>query len=92
MSRFTCSVGFFFYLFNNISSDIYYLAFPDEPLRRKLLVYAVYVAEMAQAIMLARMAYIQFAAGFGNFEILDAIPAVLWFGVPILSSIGIYHP
>ena len=78
--------------FNNISSDIYYLAFPNDPLRRKLLVYAVYVAEMVQAIMLARMAYIQFAAGFGNFDALDAIPATLWFGVPILSSIGMYHP
>ena len=58
----------------------------------KLLVYAVYVAEMVQAIILARMAYVQFAAGFGNFDALDAIPVILWFGVPILSSIGMYHP
>ena len=48
---------------------------------------------MVQAIILARMAYIQFAAGFGNMGALDAIPAMLWFGVPILSSIGkSYHP
>jgi hypothetical protein len=47
---------------------------------------------MGQAIMLARMAYVQFAAGFGNFVALDAIPVILWFGVPILSSIGMYHP
>jgi hypothetical protein len=53
--------------FNNISSDIYYLAFPNDPLQRKFLVYAVYVAEMIQAIILARMAYIQFAAGFWKF-------------------------
>ena len=77
---------------NNIPSDIYYLAFPNEPLQRKLLVYAVYVAETVQAIILARMAYIQFAAGFGNFDALNAIPVLLWFGVPILSSIGMYHP
>ena len=38
------------------------------------------------------MAYIQFAAGYGNFDALDAIPVILWFGVPILSSIGMYHP
>jgi hypothetical protein len=44
---------------------------------------------MVQAIMLARMAYIQFVAGFGNFDALDAIPVILWLGVPILSSIGI---
>jgi hypothetical protein len=73
---------------NNISSDIYYLAFPNDPLQIKLLVYAVYAAEMGQAIMLARMAYVQFAAGFGNFDALDSIPVILWFGVPILSSIG----
>ena len=47
---------------------------------------------MGQSIMLARMAYVQFAAGFGNFDALDAIPIILWFGVPILSSIGMYHP
>jgi hypothetical protein len=31
---------------------------------------------------------------FGNFDPLNAIPAMLWFqvGVPILSSIGMYHP
>ena len=46
---------------------------------------------MVQAIILARMAYIQFAAGFGNFDALDEIPVILWFGVPILSSIGIYY-
>jgi hypothetical protein len=68
------------------------LAFPNNSLQMKLLVYAVYVAEMVQAIILARMAYVQFAAGFGNLDALDAIPVILWFGVPILSSIGMYHP
>jgi hypothetical protein len=74
--------------FNNISLDIYYLAFPKDLRQSKILVYAVYAAEMVQAIILARMAYIQFAAGFGNFETLDKIPGILWFGVPILSAIG----
>ena len=52
----------------------------------------MYVAEIAQVIILARMAYIQYGAGYGNFDALDAIPVILWFGVPILSSIGMYHP
>jgi hypothetical protein len=52
----------------------------------------VYLAETAQAIILARMAYVQFADGYGNFDALNAIPVILWFGVPILSSIGMYHP
>jgi hypothetical protein len=68
------------------------LAFPKDPILRKILVSAVYAAELVQAIILARMAYIQFGAGFGSFDALNAIPAILWFGVPILSSIGMYHP
>ena len=74
--------------FNNISSDIYYLAFPNDPPQKKFLVYAVYAAEMVQAIILARMAYIQFAAGFGNFDALNAIPVILWFSVPVLTAIS----
>jgi hypothetical protein len=49
----------------------------------------VYAAEMVQVIIFARMSYIQFAVGYGNLDALDAIPVILWFGVPILSSIGI---
>ena len=78
--------------FNNIFSDIYHLAFPNDPFNRKFLVYAVYIVEMFQAVVLARMAYIQFAAGFGNLDALDAIPVILWFSVPILNGIGMYHP
>ena len=78
--------------FNYISSDIYYLAFPNDSFQKKFLVYAVYIAEVVQAIILARMGYIQFAAGFGNFDALNAIPVILWFAVPIINSIGMYHP
>ena len=72
----------------NISStDIYYLAFLDDPIQRKVLVYAVYAAELAQIILLSKMAYTEFAAGFGNFQALNDIN-LLWFAVPTLSSIG----
>ena len=78
--------------FNNAFSDIYHLAFPNDSFRRKLLIYGVYLAEMLQAILLARVSYLQFAAGFGKLEALDAIPVILWFGVPVISSIGMCHP
>ena len=68
-------------------TDIYYLAFPGDPLQRKILVYGVYTIELVQAILLARMASIEFAAGFGNFEALNTI-GLLSLAVPILSSIG----
>ena len=80
--------------FNNISSDIYYLAFPNGPLHGKFLVYAVYVAdsEMFQAIVFARITYTQFAAEFGNIDAINAIPVILWLSMPILTAIGMYHP
>ena len=78
-------------VFNSISSDIYYLAFPDEPLSRKILVYAVYTAEIVQAILLAKMAYTEFAAGFGNPQAVDD-SGLLWFAVPVLSSASMHHP
>ena len=64
------------------------MAFPNDPLHRKVLVYAVFVAEMFQTIVVARTTYLQFAAGFGNIKALDAIPVLLWFSVPVLNAIG----
>jgi len=65
---------------------IYYLMFPNDPPQRKVLVYAVYTIELVQAILLARMASVEFAAGFGNYEALDTI-GLLSLAVPILGSI-----
>ena len=73
-----------------ISTDNYYLAFPNDSFQRKLLVYAVYTAELVQAVLLARMAYTEFAAGFGNVEAVDKI-SLLSLAVPILSSIGVCY-
>ena len=77
-------------LSNYTSSDIYYLAFPSEPLQRKLLVCAVYIAELIQAILLARIAYTEFAAGFGKIEAVNTI-GLLSLAVPVLSSIGMCY-
>jgi hypothetical protein len=77
--------------YQKVSSDIYYLAFPDDPPQRKVLVYGVYTAELIQVILLAKMAYTEFAAGFGKFGAINDI-GLLWFAVPTLSSLGMYHP
>ena len=53
--------------------------------------YGVYAAEMAQAILMAKMAYTEFAAGFGNFEAINDV-GLLWLAVPVMSSVGMYHP
>ena len=70
--------------------DIYYLAFPNDSIQRKILVYAVYTAELVQSILLARIAYTEFAAGFGNVEGIDSV-GLLSLAVPILSSIGMCY-
>ena len=74
-------------LTNYISSDIYYLAFPNDALLKKLLVYAVYTVELVQTILVTRVAYTEFAAGFGKFEAIN-ITSLLSLAVPILNSIG----
>ena len=68
-------------------SDVYYLAFSKDLPTRKILVYAVYVAELVQTILFPQMAFKQFAAGFGSFEALDEM-GNFWFAVPILDSTG----
>ena len=68
-------------------SDIYYLVFSKDPPTRKILVYAVYLVELVQTILLLQMALKEFAAGFGSFEALYKI-GNSWFTVPILSSTG----
>ena len=72
-------------------SDVYYLAYPTDSLQSKTLVYAVYATELVQSILLAKKFYQEFAAGFGNYEAVDAI-GLLWFAVPIMNSIGVYYP
>ena len=72
-------------------SDVYHLAFPNDPLQSKILVYAVYAAELVQSILLAKKFYQEFAAGFGSFEAIDT-SGLLWITVPIISSIGMNHP
>ena len=70
-------------------SDIYYLALSKDPPTTKILVYTVYVAELVQVILYSRMAFKEFAVGFGIFEVLNKI-GDLWFAVPILSSTGMF--
>ena len=69
--------------------DNYYLAFSKDPPRVKILVYAVYAAELVQTILFSQMAFKEFAAGFGSFEALDEV-GNFWFAVPILSSTGMF--
>ncbi|KAF9563233.1 hypothetical protein CPC08DRAFT_336070 [Agrocybe pediades] len=64
---------------------IYYLAFPRDVPGTKILVYGVYLAELAQTFMFTYQAFESFAAGFGEFSAVTKT-RIIWFSVPILSS------
>ena len=69
--------------------DIYYLAFSKDPLTRKIFVYAVYATELVQTILFSKVAFDEFASGFGNFVALESI-GNLWFACPILTVVGMF--
>ena len=74
----------------NIGTDLYYLGLSNDPLHRKALVYSVYAAELAQTILYTKMAFQDFATGFGNDLALEEI-GLLWFAAPVLTAIGVYY-
>ncbi|PPQ84160.1 hypothetical protein CVT25_002026 [Psilocybe cyanescens] len=67
-------------------SDLYYLAFPNDPLRSKAIVYSVYILELVQTTLIARTLYDEFVFGFLNIDSLDRIGEIR-FAVPIAGGI-----
>ncbi|KDR70542.1 hypothetical protein GALMADRAFT_18588, partial [Galerina marginata CBS 339.88] len=65
---------------------MYYLAFPNDSGRIRLLVGVVYLFETAQLFILTQSAFIAFAEGFGNLLMMDRI-GTIWFSVPIMGGI-----
>ncbi|KAJ7106190.1 hypothetical protein C8R44DRAFT_886082 [Mycena epipterygia] len=65
--------------------DFYYHAFPNDRLFTKVLVYTVYVIEVAQTIIMAHDAFAIFGYGFGDLSALEGIH--LGFTIPIMSGI-----
>ncbi|PPQ98171.1 hypothetical protein CVT26_003217 [Gymnopilus dilepis] len=66
--------------------DIYFLAFPNDPLRNKFFVYGVYVLELVQTGIVAVTFFRAFGTGFGDYAFLDQI-GPSWFSIPILSGL-----
>jgi len=65
---------------------IYYLAFPNDRLACKILVYGVHLIETLQAILVCHDAFASFVRGFDNFEVLTDMHFV-WLTMPVLSGI-----
>lgn len=67
--------------------DLYYLAFPNDPSRNKVLVYLVFLFETAQTLVVTDTAYNVLGSGYGNLNVFGDIGAT-WFNIPFITGIG----
>ncbi|KDR81086.1 hypothetical protein GALMADRAFT_136142 [Galerina marginata CBS 339.88] len=74
-------------LFGVLSMQVYmyYLAFPNDRVGSKTLVYAAYLLISAQTLLYTRSAFRMFVLGFGNPAVLDEVD-ILWLS-PVLSGL-----
>ncbi|TFK33881.1 hypothetical protein BDQ12DRAFT_657512 [Crucibulum laeve] len=66
---------------------LYYIAFPNDRLYAKALVYGTYTLETLQSILIAHDAFKTFGQGFGNFDVLNSIQ-FLWLTIPVIGGIA----
>lgn len=69
---------------------LYYFAFPNDNLHLKLVVWSVYILELAQTVIISYSLYQQFVYGFLDVNSLDEI-GWNWLAVPILGGMGRLH-
>lgn len=70
--------------------DIYSSAFPNDVLINKVFVYAVYLLEVTQSIMMSYTAFQVFAIGYGHASGYDDV-GVTWFSIPLISGLGMSY-
>jgi hypothetical protein len=74
-------------IFLHENTDLYYLAFPNDRMHLKCLVYGIYVLEFAQSVLTIKVGFWMFVTGFGDVGALKATNTS-WSSVPILTAIG----
>ncbi|KAF8881027.1 hypothetical protein CPB84DRAFT_1792086 [Gymnopilus junonius] len=65
---------------------LYHLAFPNDPMRNKGLVYSVLVLDILQTIIITRSVFHIFGDGYGNFSSFNDVE-LAWLDVPVLTGI-----
>jgi len=70
-----------------IQTQIFFLAFPNDPRLTKALVVLVFVLELVQTLSSARDMVHIFGVGWGNMEVLDNV-GWAWFSTPVMGSIN----
>ena len=69
------------------NADLYYLAFPDDRVYTKGLVYGIYLLEVIQSVLMVEMAFRNFVTRLGDVEVFDQVET-MWSSVPIFTAIG----
>jgi hypothetical protein len=72
---------------HNLPKDVYYVAFPKDSLKTKILVYGVYTLEIVQTVMSTIIAFHVFATGYGDSAAYNDI-WIVWVSVPLMSGLG----
>ena len=68
-------------------SVLFSVAFQDEQILFKALVYSIYAVETAQVSLITHDAYVTYVTGFGRLEALDKMHTI-GLSVPIMTGIG----
>jgi hypothetical protein len=76
---------------NGLHTDLYYLAFPNDRLFTKCLVYGVYSIQLVQIILSTVDAFRMFGSGYGDVSALTQVDFA-WFTVPFTIALGIDSP
>lgn len=71
----------------SLSKDLYFQAFTHDRYMLKILVFGVYLLEMAQTSLLTQSIWTMLASGFGNVESLDRI-GTTWISVCCIGGLG----
>ncbi|KAF5317948.1 hypothetical protein D9619_012057 [Psilocybe cf. subviscida] len=77
-----------FILFGVLSLQVYIYssAFPNDVLINKVFVYAAYLLEVTQSIMMSYTAFQVFAIGYGHGSGYDQV-GITWFSIPLISGL-----
>jgi len=66
---------------------VYSLAFPNDRVHMKCLVYGIYILESIQSVLAFLSSFRKFVLGFGDVEAIDKV-GTAWLSVPIFTAIG----
>jgi len=71
---------------------LYYIAFPNDRLYMKCLVYGIYILEVVQSVLFTEMGFRTFITNnVGDVQVFNQVETA-WLNVPILTAIGELPP